>query len=138
MVPRGPWVISEGVESFGMELGTDFDYVEMPWYTDDHKFASETGWSLAVSADSNRHYNENQDMQHRRQHNRPNKLFIFVRSFFRMVFFLPCIAPMVATSVVFARSILPTTTGFLNMMLNRIGLPSVNWLGDLHCSSSAQ
>ena len=53
-----------------------------------------------------------------------------VRSFFRMVFFLPCIAPMVATSVVFARSILPTTTGFLNMMLNRIGLPSVNWLGD--------
>ena len=50
MVPRGPWVISEGVESFGMELGTDFDYVEMPWYTDEHKFASETGWSLAVSA----------------------------------------------------------------------------------------
>ncbi len=53
-----------------------------------------------------------------------------VRSFFRMVFFLPCIAPMVATSVVFSRSILPTTTGFLNMMLNRVGLPSVNWLGD--------
>lgn len=50
MVPRGPWVISEGVESFGMELGTDFDYVGMPWYTDEHKFASETGWSLAVSA----------------------------------------------------------------------------------------
>lgn len=53
-----------------------------------------------------------------------------VRSFFRMVFFLPCIAPMVATSVVFSRSIFPTATGFLNMMLNRIGLPSVNWLGD--------
>lgn len=53
-----------------------------------------------------------------------------VRSFFRMVFFLPCIAPMVATSVVFSRSIFPTTTGFLNMMLNAIGLKSVNWLGD--------
>ena len=49
MVPRGPWTISEGIESFGLELGTDFDYVAMPWYTDNHKFASETGWSLAVS-----------------------------------------------------------------------------------------
>lgn len=53
-----------------------------------------------------------------------------VRSFFRMVFFLPCIAPMVATSVVFSRSIYPTATGFLNMVLNSIGLKSVNWLGD--------
>lgn len=53
-----------------------------------------------------------------------------VRSFFRMVFFLPCIAPMVATSVVFARSIFPTTTGLLNLFLNSIGLKSVNWLGD--------
>jgi len=53
-----------------------------------------------------------------------------VRSFFRMVFFLPCVAPMVATTVVFARSIYPTTTGFLNMVLNHIGLKSVNWLGD--------
>lgn len=50
MVPRGPWTISEGVESFGLELGTDFDYVAMPWYGEEHGFASETGWSLAVSA----------------------------------------------------------------------------------------
>lgn len=50
MVPRGPWCISEGLETFGLELGKDIDYVEMPWYTDEHKFASETGWSLAVSA----------------------------------------------------------------------------------------
>ena len=53
-----------------------------------------------------------------------------VRSFFRMVFFLPCIAPMVAPSVVFARSIFPTTTGFLNVALNKIGIDSINWLGD--------
>ena len=53
-----------------------------------------------------------------------------VRSFFRMVFFLPCIAPMVATSVVFARSIFPTTTGLLNMFLNNLGIGSINWLGD--------
>lgn len=50
MVPRGPWTISEGIESFGMELGTDFDYAAMPWYGENHGFASETGWSLAVSA----------------------------------------------------------------------------------------
>ena len=41
-----------------------------------------------------------------------------------------CIAPMVATSVVFARSIFPTTTGFLNVALNKIGIDSINWLGD--------
>lgn len=52
------------------------------------------------------------------------------RSFFRMVLFLPCIAPMVATAIVFNRSIYPTTTGLLNMIRNAIGLSSVNWLGD--------
>jgi len=50
MVPRGPWTISEGVESFELTLGTDFDYVGVPWYGSQHKFASETGWSLAVNA----------------------------------------------------------------------------------------
>lgn len=53
-----------------------------------------------------------------------------VRSFFRMIFFLPCIAPMVATSVVFSRSIFPTSTGLLNLGLNAIGLNAINWLGD--------
>ena len=53
-----------------------------------------------------------------------------IRSFFRMVFFPPCIAPMVATAIVFNRSIYPTTTGLLNMIRNAIGLSSVNWLGD--------
>lgn len=53
-----------------------------------------------------------------------------VRSLFRMVFFLPCIASQAATAVVFSRSIFPTATGFLNVILNAVGLPSVNWLGD--------
>ena len=53
-----------------------------------------------------------------------------VRSFFRMLFFLPCIAPMVASAVVFNRSILPTTTGLLNMFLKWLGFAPVNWLGD--------
>lgn len=55
-----------------------------------------------------------------------------VRSLFRMIFFLPCIASQAATAVVFNRSIFPTTTGFLNVILNALGLPSVNWLGDSH------
>lgn len=52
MVPRGPWCISEGEQSFGLELGKDFDYVAMPWYTDNHKFASENGWSMSISSSS--------------------------------------------------------------------------------------
>ena len=49
MVPRGPWAISEGLHSFDLKLGEDFDYVAMPWYGSEKKFASETGWSLAVN-----------------------------------------------------------------------------------------
>lgn len=52
MVPRGPWTISEGLQTFGLTLGTDFDYVAMPWYADQHKFAAENGWSLAGNAKS--------------------------------------------------------------------------------------
>lgn len=50
MVPRGPWAIGEGIVSFELEFGKDFDYVEVPWYGSEHKFAAETGWSLAVNA----------------------------------------------------------------------------------------
>lgn len=53
-----------------------------------------------------------------------------IRGFFRMAFFLPCVAPLVASSVVWARSIYPTATGLANMMLKTIGLNPVNWLGD--------
>lgn len=52
------------------------------------------------------------------------------RSFFRMIFFLPCIAPMVASSIVWGRSIFSTKTGLINMALNYFGWDSVNWLGD--------
>ena len=50
MVPRGPWCLQEGIDSFGLELGKDFDYVAMPFYGPEKKFASETGWSMAVAA----------------------------------------------------------------------------------------
>lgn len=52
MVARGPWVISEGVETYKLKLGKDFDYIEMPWYGDKKAFAAETGWGLAVSESS--------------------------------------------------------------------------------------
>lgn len=54
------------------------------------------------------------------------------RSFFRMVFFLPCIAPMVATSVVWARSIYSVRNGLLNIFFNLFGSLGANWLGDPH------
>ena len=44
------WTISEGEQSFGLKLGTDFDYAAMPQYGNNQKFASENGWSLAVSS----------------------------------------------------------------------------------------
>ena len=52
------------------------------------------------------------------------------RSFFRMIFFLPAVAPLVASSVVWAKSILPTATGLMNIILRGMGLTEVNWLGD--------
>ena len=51
-VPRGPWVIPEGEVEFGVSYGVDFDYVPMPWYGDTPKFASETGWSVAINSGS--------------------------------------------------------------------------------------
>lgn len=52
------------------------------------------------------------------------------RSLFRMIFFLPCVAPLVASSVVWGKSILPTANGLANLLLTSIGLSPVNWLGD--------
>ncbi len=51
------------------------------------------------------------------------------RSLFRMVAFLPCIAPLVAGSVVWLRSIFPTNSGLLNMVIKALGADSINWLG---------
>ena len=52
------------------------------------------------------------------------------RSIFRIIFFMPAVAPMVASSVVFSRSIFPTASGLLNMFLGSIGIAPINWLGD--------
>lgn len=53
-----------------------------------------------------------------------------VRSFFRMVFFLPCIAPMVASSVVWGRSIFSAKSGLLNILFGKLGMNGVDWLGN--------
>ncbi len=51
------------------------------------------------------------------------------RSFFRMAVFLPAVAPLVATSVIWGRSIYPTTNGLLNLIIKGLGGSSVNWIG---------
>lgn len=55
-----------------------------------------------------------------------------VRSLFRMVFFLPCVAPMVASAIVWGKSIYPTKTGLINLVIRQFGMHPVNWLGDEH------
>ena len=51
-VPRGPWAISEGIHDYELEMGTDFDYIAMPFYGSEKKFAAETGWGMAVNGSS--------------------------------------------------------------------------------------
>ena len=51
------------------------------------------------------------------------------RSFFRMMMFLPCIAPMVASSVVWVRTIFPKD-GLLNQLLTTFGANAINFTGD--------
>ena len=52
------------------------------------------------------------------------------RSFFRMIAFLPCIAPMVASAVVWGRSILNTKIGLVNQIIEKFGGEGVAWTGD--------
>ncbi|MCQ2547051.1 MAG: sugar ABC transporter permease [Clostridia bacterium] len=54
------------------------------------------------------------------------------RSFFRMIVFLPCMAPMVASAVVWGRSILNTKIGLVNQIIEFFGGEGVAWTGDTH------
>ncbi len=51
-VPRGPWTIAEGIDTFKLTYGTDFTYAALPWYGSKPAFAAETGWSLVVNGNS--------------------------------------------------------------------------------------
>jgi len=53
-----------------------------------------------------------------------------LKSFFRAMFFLPCVAPMAASAVVWGKSIYPTRSGLANMIIDSIGGGKINWLGD--------
>lgn len=50
------------------------------------------------------------------------------KAFFRSVFFLPSIFPVVASTMIWLL-ILDPISGYLNRLLNLFGVPSVNWLG---------
>ena len=52
------------------------------------------------------------------------------RSFFRMMVFLPCIAPMVASAVVWLRSLYEPRGGLFNALLRAFGLEGISWVGD--------
>lgn len=52
-----------------------------------------------------------------------------MRSFFRFMFFLPCIAPIVASSSVWGSRVYSTRTGIINTILTQVGGKPVNFLG---------
>ncbi len=52
-----------------------------------------------------------------------------IRSFFRMIFFLPCVAPIVASTIVFSKTYF-SKTSLINLLLKNLGLSTINWLGD--------
>ena len=53
-----------------------------------------------------------------------------LRSLFRVLFFMPCVAPLIASSTVW-RGIYSTKYGLLNNFLeNVLHIPAVNWLGN--------
>lgn len=51
------------------------------------------------------------------------------KAFFRSVFFVPSIFPVVASTMIWLL-ILDPISGYLNRFLNLFGIPSVNWLGN--------
>ncbi len=52
MVPRGIWTIPTGETEYGVVYGEDFDYISMPFYGSEQRWAAETGWGLAVNNES--------------------------------------------------------------------------------------
>lgn len=50
------------------------------------------------------------------------------KGFFRLVYFLPYIAPSVATAVVFKRIFSLRDTGLMNQLLGTVGIPPLRWL----------
>jgi multiple sugar transport system permease protein/raffinose/stachyose/melibiose transport system permease protein len=49
------------------------------------------------------------------------------RSFFRVNFFMPCVAPLAAVALVWGRTIFLTKGGILNMLAGLFGMQPINW-----------
>lgn len=56
----------------------------------------------------------------------------WLRNALLVMIFLPCVAPLANSSVVWMRSMFPTKDGLLNMVLRAVGIPSINWIGNPH------
>lgn len=52
------------------------------------------------------------------------------RSLFRVLLFMPCVAPLAAVSVIWSKGIFPTKGGLLNTALSLFGVSPINWLGN--------
>lgn len=52
------------------------------------------------------------------------------RSLFRMVVFMPCMAPMAASAVVWARSLYNPNSGLFNIILTKLGFAGLPWISD--------
>lgn len=52
MAPRGMWAIEVGKEDYELKYGKDFDYVAMPFWGPQKKWAAGSGWGLVVNAAS--------------------------------------------------------------------------------------
>lgn len=52
MCLNGPWTVSTGTNSYGLQYGTDFEYVALPQCGKENLFAAETGWGFIVPENS--------------------------------------------------------------------------------------
>ena len=52
------------------------------------------------------------------------------RSLFRTAFFMPCIAPLAAVTVVWQKCLFPARGGALNMILGKVGIAPLDWVGN--------
>ena len=52
------------------------------------------------------------------------------RSLFRSAFFMPCVAPLAAVTVVWQKCLFPAKSGALNMILGKLGMPPLDWVGN--------
>lgn len=58
-----------------------------------------------------------------------NEVRFFKRGF-RVITYIPCLAPMVVTSLIFTHLYMPGESGFLNMLMSVVGIPPSEWLQD--------